>query len=55
MNVCIGEPRIFEVADVETKWFNHRLEAGNTELRANISEVDLIGAITVIADKEIRN
>ena len=53
LDVCIGKPGIFELADIETELFNHRLEASNSKLHVRVLEVDLIG--TVIADKEIRN
>ena len=52
-NVCIGEPGIFEIADIETEPFYHRLEAGDTLLCARLSQVDLI--LAAITEKEIGN
>jgi len=53
MDIRISKPGIFELADIETELFDHRLEASNSHLHVRVLEVDLIGA--VIADKEIRN
>ena len=53
MDVRISKPGIFELADIETELFNHRLEARNSQLHVRILEADLIRAL--IADKEIRN
>ena len=52
-NVCIGEPGIFEAADVETEVRNHRFETSNPQLYVRVSEVHLI--VTVITGKEIVN
>ena len=53
IDVRIRKPRIFELADIETELFDHRLEASNPQLQVRVVEVHLIGA--VVADKEIRN
>ena len=53
IDVRISKPGIFELADIETELFDHRLEASNSQLHVRILEVDLIDA--VIAEKEIRN
>ena len=50
-DVSIRKPRIFELADIETEPFDHRLEASNSQLQVRVVEVHLIGA--VVADKEI--
>jgi len=52
-NVCVGEPGIFEIADIEAEPFHHRLEAGDALLRVCLSQVALIPA--PIAEKEIGN
>jgi len=52
-NVCIGEPGVFEIADIETEPFYHRLKAGNTLLCVRLLQVDLI--LAAIAKKEIGN
>ena len=52
-NVCIGEPGIFKIADIETEPFYHRLEAGDTLLCVRLEQVDLIH--TTIAEEEIGN
>src|SRR5882757_4669610 len=49
--VCISEPGIFELADVETELRNHRLETSNSKLFVRASYVHLV--IAEIADKEI--
>ena len=54
-NVCVSEPGIFELADVETELFNHRLKASNAQMHVCVSEVDLIIVVIVFADKEIRD
>jgi len=53
MDVRISKPGIFELADIETELFDHRLETSNSQLHIRVVEVDLMGAL--IADKEIRN
>ncbi len=50
-NVCIGEPGIVELADVETELGSHHIEACNPQLHIRISDVYLVAA--VIAEKEI--
>ena len=52
-NLCIGEPGIFEITNIEAEPFHHRLEAGDTLLRVRPSQVDLI--LATIAEKEIGN
>ena len=52
-NGCIGEPGIFEIANIEAEPFYHRLEAGGTLLRVRLSQVDLI--LAAIAEEEIGN
>src|SRR5258706_5900922 len=52
-DVCISKPRIFEIADVETKLRSHHLDASDPQLHVCVSEVHLI--VAVIADKEIVN
>ena len=52
-NVCIGEPGVFEIADIETEPLYHRLETGDTLLCVRLSQVDLI--LAVIAEEEIGN
>ena len=52
-NVCIGEPGIFEIADIETEPLYHRLEAVDTLLRVRLSQVDLV--LAAVAEKEIGN
>ena len=52
-HVCIGEPGVFEIADIETEPFYHRLEAGDTLLCVCLSQVDLV--LAAIAEKEIGN
>src|SRR5258706_9262107 len=52
-HVCIGEPRIVELADVETELGGHHLEACNPQLYVGVSDVHLIAA--AIAEKEIVN
>ena len=53
MNVRIGKSGVFELADIETELFDHRLEARNSQLHICGFEANLID--TVIADEEIRN
>jgi hypothetical protein len=43
INTCIGEPGIFELANIETVLINHRLEA------------DLIIAVAALAEKEVES
>ena len=50
-DVCISNPGIFELADIKTELFYHRLEACNPQQHTRTFKVDLID--TVIADKEI--
>ena len=52
-DVCIGEPGILELADVEMELGGHRLDACNPQLHVRVSDVHSIAA--VIADKEIVN
>jgi len=52
-DVCIGEPGIVELADVEMELGGHRLEAYNPQLHVRVSDVHLIAA--AIAEKEIVN
>ena len=52
-NVCIGEPGIVELADVETELGSHHPEACNTELHVCVSDVHLI--FVAFAEKEIVN
>ena len=52
-NVCIGDPGILEIADIEMELFYHRLEAGDTLLCVRLSQVDLV--LAVIVEKEIGN
>ena len=52
-NVCIGEPRIFEITDIEAEPFYHHLEAGDTQLCVRLEQVDLV--LAAIAEKEIGN
>jgi len=49
-NVCIGQPRIFELADVETEWCSHHSEAINPQLHVCVSDAHL--EIAAIADKK---
>ena len=51
--VCIGEPGIFELADVETEMSNHRLETGIPQLHVRFSDVHVI--VAAIAHKVIVN
>ena len=53
LHILISDPGIFELADIETELFDHRLEASNSQLQVCVFEVYLVG--TVIADKEIGN
>ena len=53
VDVCISEPGIFEFADIETKLLDHRIEAGNSQLRVCASGVNLMA--TMITEKEIGN
>ena len=53
MNVGIGEPGVFELADIKAELLNHRLEAGNPQLCMRVLEVDFI--VAVIVGKEIGN
>ena len=53
LNICIGEPGIFKVADVETKLHSLHLEAGDPQSPVLVSEVHLI--VAVIAEQEIEN
>ena len=52
-NVCVGEPGILELANVETELRGHRLEASNHQLHIRISDAHLI--VAAIAEKEIVN
>ena len=52
-NICVGEPGIFEIADIETELFYHRLEADDTLLCVRLAQVDLI--LAAITEKEIGN
>ena len=52
-DVCIGDPGIVELADVETELGSHRLETCNPQLYVRVSDVHLIAA--AIAEKEIVN
>ena len=52
-DVCISEPGIFELADIETELCSHHLEAIHTQLHVRLSDVHLI--VAAIADKEIVN
>ncbi len=52
-DVCIGEPGIVELADVETELGSHRLEACIPQLHVCVLDVHLIAA--AIAEKEIVN
>ena len=52
-DVCIREPGIFELADVETELCDHRLEASNSQLHFHITGVH--SAVAAIVDKEIVN
>jgi len=54
-NISIGEPRIFELADVETELVKHYCEASNAQLDVCISWVDMVITGTFIADEEIGN
>jgi len=53
VDVCISDPGIFELANVETELRKHRLKASNPQLHMRISDVHLI--LAAIADKEIVN
>ena len=52
-DVCIGEPGIVELADVEMELGSHRIEACNPQLHIRVKDVHLIAA--AIAEKEIVN
>ena len=52
-DVCIGEPGIVELADVETEVGSHRLDTSNSQLHVGISDVHSMAA--AIAEKEIGN
>ncbi len=52
-DVCIGEPGIVELADVETELGSHGLETRTPQLHVRVSDVHLIAA--AIAEKEIVN
>ena len=52
-DICISEPGIFELADIETELGNHRLEASNAQLRVRVSKIDVI--VAVIADEKVGN
>ena len=52
-NVCISEPRVVELANVETEVGSHRLEACDPQLHVRLPDVHLIAA--TIAEKEIVN
>ena len=52
-DVCIGEPGIAELANVEMELGDHHLQACIPQLHVRVSEVDLI--VAAIADKEIVN
>ena len=51
LNICIRNPGIFELADVETELRGHRPETCNPQLHIRVLDVHLV--VTVIADKEI--
>ena len=51
--ICISEPGIFELADVETELCSHHSEASNSQLHVHVSDVHLV--VAAIADKEIVN
>ena len=51
--VCISEPGILELADIETELRDHRLETSNSQLHVRFSDVHLI--VAAIAHKEIVN
>jgi len=52
-DVCISDPGIFELANVETELRKHRLEASNSQLHVCVSDIHSI--LATIADKEIVN
>ena len=52
-DVRIGEPGIFEPADIETELAVHYIKTSNSWLYICALRVDSIVARTVIADKEI--
>ena len=52
-DVCIGEPGIFELTDIETESRNHRLEASEAHLHVRPSDAYLV--VAAIADKEVIN
>jgi len=52
-DVCIGDPGIFELSNVETELRIHRLEASNPQLHVHVLDVHLI--LAAITDKEIVN
>ena len=52
-NVCIGEPRIFELADIETELVDHCFETSNSKVNMRVLEPNLV--VTVLADEEFRN
>ena len=52
-DVCISDPGIVELADIETEVGSHRLEACNSQLQVRVSDVHLIFA--AFAEKEIVN
>ncbi len=53
VDVFNSDPRILELADVETQLGNHRLEASNSKRHVRVLDVHLI--VAAIADKEIVN
>ena len=52
-NICISEPGIFELADIEAELGGHCHEACNPQLHVHVLDVHLV--VAVIADKEIVN
>ena len=52
-NVCISEPGIFELADIEAELLNHRIEASNAHLHVCLLEVD--STLAIISEKEVGN
>jgi len=52
-DVCISDPGIFELANIETELRKHRLKASNPQLHVRVAGVHLI--LAAIADKEIVN
>ena len=52
-DICISEPGIFELADVETELCDHRLETSNPQLHVRTS--DIYSIVAAITDKKIVN